>query len=257
MFWVAASLALVLVGAVVLVHYGTRWGSTAAERALDFPSDRFLDGGPPARVVMTRAIWIRATPERVWPWIAQVGRGAGWYSFDRLDNGGKTSARHVVSWIPAPALGDATAIGYLRRVDPGRSLAWWLDGGSFLGVRARLVFAVHVFAGSEGSRVVSRISADASGAMGWFVMLVFRVLDSIMACRQLVGLRARVEHRERHGDEPLDPETGERDQYQHYEIVYADGSRAGVAGKEAATRWREVAIRDGVLGSPHVDEPNE
>ena len=69
-----------------------------------------------------------------------------------------------------------------------------------------------------------------------------------MACRQLVGLRDRVEHVERNPGATKDPETGDRAQYQLYEILYASGERAGVEGKEEGARWRQAAIEDGVLG---------
>ena len=131
MTWFAAFVVLVLLGAVLL-RWGTRWGSTPEERARAMPGDEYLRGGPCVRLAMTRAITIKAPPERVWPWIAQLGRGAGWYSVDWLDNGRKTSAWHLVSWVPEPSLGDATAIGYLRHIDVGRSVAWWLGDGRFI-----------------------------------------------------------------------------------------------------------------------------
>jgi len=41
----------------------------------------------------THAITIDAPPERVWPWIAQMGTGrAGWCSWDAIDNGGTADA---------------------------------------------------------------------------------------------------------------------------------------------------------------------
>jgi hypothetical protein len=41
----------------------------------------------------TMAVTIDAPPSRVWPWLVQMGCDrAGWYSWDRLDNGGVTSA---------------------------------------------------------------------------------------------------------------------------------------------------------------------
>ncbi len=69
-----------------------------------------------------------------------------------------------------------------------------------------------------------------------------------MACRQLIGLRDRVEYHEEAKPSPRDPETGDRDQYQLYEILYATGDGAGVAGgEEDGAKWRQAAIRDGVL----------
>jgi hypothetical protein len=196
----------------------------------------------------TRAITIAAPPERVWPWLAQLGRGAGWYSIDWLDNGRRTSAWHLVSWIPDPRPGDATAIGYLRHIDQGSSLAWWVDGVRFLGARACLVSSYVVRAEGAGTRLVSRMSASTSGPTALVATWVFQLIDSIMATRQLIGIRQRVEYRELHGQR-RDPETGARDQYQLYEIIYADGSSGGAAGKEHAARWRQSAIEDGVLGA--------
>lgn len=246
MTWVALFVALVLLG-VMLLRWGTRWGSTARERSRKMPGDAYLDGGPRARVAMTRAISIKAPVEGVWPWVCQLGRGAGWYSVDWLDNGGKTSAWHIVSWIPEPRLGDATGIGYLRHIDAGRSLVWWLDGGNFMGSHARMVTCFELSAQGHGTRLVSRISADASGLSAPLALLTFRVIDSIMACRQLVGLRDRVEYCEQHPADPRDAETGDREQYQLYQILYARGGSAGVHGKERGPHWRKVAVEDRIL----------
>jgi len=196
---------------------------------------------------MTRAISISAPPEHVWPWIAQLGRGAGWYSIDHLDNGRRVSAWHIVSWIPAPRVGDATAIGYLRQIVAGRALAWWVDGVRFVGSRARLVTCFGLHAEGRGTRLISRMSADAVGPAAHISLLVFRVVDSIMARRQLLGIRDRVEHCEAGHANLRDPETGARDQYQLYEALYATGDSAGVAGKEDGARWRQSAIEDGIL----------
>ena len=83
---IALLAALASVALFLFVRWGTRWGSTTEERARRLPGDAWLEDGPPARVAMTRGISIAAPPEVVWPWIAQVGRGAGWYSWERLDN---------------------------------------------------------------------------------------------------------------------------------------------------------------------------
>jgi len=247
MIWIAVFLALGLFGGPALLRWGTRRGSTPGERARKMPGDEYLEGGPRARVAMTRAVSIGARPERVWPWISQLGRGAGWYSVDWLDNGRKMSARHIVSWIPEPRVGDATAIGYLRHVTTGRSVVWWLDGGTFLGARARMVTCFGLVDEGQGTRLISRISADAAGPTAHIALVAFQVIDSIMACRQLINLRDRVESCEAAHAGLRDPETGDRDQYQLYEIVYASGDHAGVAGKEEGTRWRRSAVRDGVL----------
>ena len=53
------------------------------------------------------AVTIDAPPDQVWPWLVQLGgdRG-GWYSWDRLDNGGRPSAHEVHPEWQDLALGD-------------------------------------------------------------------------------------------------------------------------------------------------------
>ena len=50
---------------------------------------------------------IAATPETIWPWLVQMGRGrAGFYSVDVLDNDGARSAREVHPELQRLAVGD-------------------------------------------------------------------------------------------------------------------------------------------------------
>lgn len=243
----AVLLALFGVGFLLFLRWGTRWGSTPEERTFDMPGDAYLEGGPLSRVAMTRAVSIRARPKTVWPWLAQLGRGAGWYSIDWLDNTGKRSARHIVSWVPEPRLGDASPIGYLRHLEPGRRIVWWVKGLRFLGARSQLVVDMQLTPEGEGSRLVIRMSADASGPTARIALLLFQFLDSVMARWQLLGIRERVERYGSRSADPDNPETGATDQYQLYEVIYASGERAGVPGKEQAARWRQTAIEDGVI----------
>jgi hypothetical protein len=236
-----------VVGVSLFLRWGMSWGSTPEECALEMPGDSYFEGGPPIRVTMTRAISIHAMPETVWPWLTQLGRGAGWYSIDKLDNGGKVSARHIVSWIPAPQLGDATPIGYLRHIEYNRALVWWLKGLNIIGAKTRLVVDIQLTPDDKGARLVIRMSADAAGPTARISLLVFKFVDSIMARRQLLGIRERVEHYGARTAAPEDPETGDRDQYQLYEVIYASGETGGVQGKERAADWRKTAIEDGLI----------
>lgn len=231
----------------VFTAWGTRWGATPAECARPMVGDTYLDGGPTTRVAMTRAISISRPPEIVWPWLAQLGRGAGWYSIDRLDNGGKTSARHLVSWIPEPQLGDASAIGYLRYLEPGRELVWWLGGLQFLGARFRMINDLLVTPVDRGSRLVIRISGDAAGPIARLALGAFQVIDTIMARRQLLGIKERVETYGARSEDSDHPENGSGDQYQLFEVIYASGKAAGVSGREKASLWRQMALEDKII----------
>lgn len=243
--------AALLLFATVVIRAGVGWGSTPEERAAPMPGDEYFTDRLPAYVRMTRGISILAPPDVVWPWLAQLGRGAGWYSYDALDNGGRRSARHIVSWIPPLELGDASPIGYLRHIDPGRGLAWWVPGTPFVGATARLAVDMRLTKRGSGSRLVIRMSGDAAGAMARPALWIFRFIDSIMARRQLLGIMKRAEAHGLRRSDPASPETGLRDQYQLYETIYASGERAGKPGKEAAHRWRRAAMEAGVIsGSP-------
>ena len=249
MLYLAALIVMLVVGLYLFLQWGTNWGSTADEQGAKMPGDAFFEGGPSRRLAMTRAITINASPEIVWPWLAQMGRGAGWYSYDWLDNGGKDSARHVVTWIPTPELGDASPIGYLRHLDQGRSMAWWLGGLRFAGATARLVVDISLTRTGDQSRLVIRNSADASGVMASSAILIFRFIDSIMAIRQLVGVRNGVECFGDRRENPDRPETGAKDQYQLYETIFASGEWAGRRGREHAAKWHQAAVDDGVIRS--------
>jgi len=248
--WIVVAGAVLLVGFLLLTwfgRWGARWGATPEETAMPLPGDEWLAGGPRVRLRMTRAAWVEAPAEQVWPWLAQLGRGAGWYSYDRLDNGSRGSARHIVSWIPAPRVGDAAPIGYLRHLEVGRELAWWLGGGRFLGAHVRGVMLYRVTAEGSRARLVVRIQSDARGLLARPATWLFRIIDTIMARRQLVGIKERAERCGERRDDPARPENGARDQFQLYHAIYADGAEVGVPGKEDAPRWRRAAIEDGVV----------
>lgn len=196
---------------------------------------------------MTRAISISAKSQTVWPWLAQLGRGAGWYSIEWLDNGRKQSARHIISWIPDPQLGDASPIGYLRHIEPGKSLVWWVKCTKFMGATTRLVVDIQLETKNKGSRLIIRMSADATGSTAHIALLIFQFIDSIMAIKQLLRIKHCVEEFGLRTTNPDEPETGKVDQYQLYETIYASGKKAGVHGKEFAETWRQTAFDDGVI----------
>ncbi len=230
------------------------WGASAEEVAMPLTGDDWLEGGPPARTRMTRAVWIEAPAEKVWPWLAQLGRGAGWYSYDRLDNGGRRSARHIVGWIPEPRPGDGAVIGYLRQLEPGREIVWWLRGTRFLGSWFRGAMLYRVTGEGERSRLVARFQADVEGGIAPLACWLFCCIDGFMARRQLVGVKERAERLGDRGADPDRPETGARDQYQLYQAVYAAGGEAGASGRRDGAEWRRHAVEDGVIG-PDAERP--
>ena len=102
-------------------------GRPPSDEKRDLPGDELIKA---ARASSTMSVDIEAPADRVWPWLVQMGcRRAGWYSIDRLDNGGLPSADHIVGDLQHIAVGDilpATPRGdegfAVLRVDPNRVL---------------------------------------------------------------------------------------------------------------------------------------
>ena len=72
------------------------WGIDPDETTRVLPGDDVV-GDPVASE--TRGITIDATPDRIWPWLVQMGFGkAGWYSYDQLDQRGASADEIVEAW---------------------------------------------------------------------------------------------------------------------------------------------------------------
>jgi hypothetical protein len=90
-----------------------RWGASDEELAGPYPGAELVPGG---RRYGAMAVTIGAPPDQVWPWLVQMGWGrGGWYSWDRLDNAGRPSAREVHPEWQDLAVGD--------------QLKFWTPGG--------------------------------------------------------------------------------------------------------------------------------
>ncbi|UUU26074.1 hypothetical protein [Streptomyces sp. DSM 40750] len=103
------------------------WGASSDEVARAYPGDELV---PNADGSSTMATTLPAPPAEVWPWLVQMGcnRG-GWYSWDRLDNGGHPSAERIVRAWQSPEVGqrlDAVPCGEawftVAVLDPQRTL---------------------------------------------------------------------------------------------------------------------------------------
>ena len=104
------------------------WGATPEECATPLPGDELMDS---PELVSTRAITVQAPPDRVWPWIAQLGQGrGGLYSYDFLENlvgCDIHSADEIVAEWQDVAVGDPFRLHpemalVVANVEPGRAL---------------------------------------------------------------------------------------------------------------------------------------
>jgi hypothetical protein len=108
-------------------------GAPDADEALALDGDELLPGAPDQ---LTHQTVIRATRDRIWPWLVQMGCDrAGFYSYDLLDNAGKRSARELHPEWQSLQVGQIVAAspeadgGFeVLRIDPERNL---ILGGLF------------------------------------------------------------------------------------------------------------------------------
>lgn len=204
------------------------WGVDPAETIRELPGDDLVAH---ASAVDTRGITVDAPPEKVWPWIVQMGYGrAGWYGYDRLDMGGASADRIVPDWQRLE-VGDTLPThpdgGFeVKSLEPGHALVLYVDSviaerwtkkgreqgaaeatppglaasGRFLETSMPREFAaswafVVEPAGEGRTRLIERFrlrgAEDGAGARAMGALLGFGVF--VMAQRHMVGLKQRAE----------------------------------------------------------------
>jgi len=110
-----------------------RWGATDFEVAREMPGDDFI-AEPTFNA--TRAVTIDAPPEKIWPWLLQIGhKRAGWYSYDWIDDLGKPSATRVIPELQDLKEGDRIPvspdgkIGFtVHTIVPQQYMLWGAPG---------------------------------------------------------------------------------------------------------------------------------
>lgn len=176
--------------------------ATREERICPLPGDDLLH---PCTGSMTHAITIRRPRRDVWPWLLQMGAGrAGWYSYDRIDNGGVPSAEGLVPELQRvevgsimPWLPGATAGFTVLSVDPERCLilcAISPDDGRLL-----MTWAFVLEEPAPGvTRLIVRARAGGGyrppfGLPVWTTRTLVRWGHGIMQRKQLRGIATRAE----------------------------------------------------------------
>ena len=188
-----------------------RWGADDAEVHTGLPGDELVER---PQWTATRAVTVAATPDQVWPWLVQMGAGrAGWYSYDRFDNGGVPSAVRVVPELQRLAVGDrlpltagSDAAWRVESLEPARHLvlAHRANGGV---VATALV--LHPLPGGA-CRLVHRVQFRVParvGPLAWAAAM--DAGDFVMARRMLLGVRDRAEGLARQVPGALDPEDAD------------------------------------------------
>ena len=162
------------------------WGSTPEERALSFPCDRFL-----SRVddVLYRGITVAAPAPIVFRWLCQLRVAP--YSYDWIDNFGRTSPRELVPGLERLHLG-ARVMTFFELVDfePDRQLTAVSPAGMF--GRCAATYLV-LPAGPERCRLVVKLLAAYPPALRPVMQRLFAPADWIMMRKQLLNLKELAE----------------------------------------------------------------
>lgn len=168
------------------------WGATPDEVARPLPGDELVQC---PTFNATRAISIGAPPERIWPWLVQVGvRRAGWYSYDLLDNLGHPSARRIHAEWQDLEPGNILAMSpdgkhgiNVYSMDYPRSMVWGTPGDT--------TWVWQLEPQPDGStRLLTRIRSRirwSPVSMAFSALL--EVADFWMIRKMLAGLRERAE----------------------------------------------------------------
>ena len=201
-FETVAVAAVVYIGvATALWPWHRTWGTTIAEQFMSLPGDDVIRD--PAHELM-HGITIDASPEAVWPWLAQIGQDrAGFYSYDWLERAFLADVHNADEIRPEwqhRATGEfvrATQPGYLGGLF-GRDLGWRIT--HFDPPRAMVLeywgtFVLEPRADGR-TRLLIRTAMGGPDAPVWAAGLTFTVFELphfIMQRKMMLGIKARAE----------------------------------------------------------------
>jgi hypothetical protein len=175
--------------------------ATREEKSRVLPGD---DRISQAIDTLTHGVTIGAARREVWPWLVQMGAGsrAGWYSYDRLDNGTQPSVMRIVPELQHPAIGSifpalpGVTDGFtLLAIDPERMLilGWLTSDGT-----PQVTWAFVLDEISPGTtRLLVRVRGGPEyrfhGLPLPLTKLVIHVVHFVMQRKQLLGIAQRAE----------------------------------------------------------------
>ena len=175
------------------------WGATGAEAGRPMPGDTTVQA---PNLIATRAVTIDAPPEKVWPWLAQMGyRRGGLYRYDWIDRAlhilDKPSAVRLLPEYQAIAAGQEIPAEFgpswtVVTAEPNSSLVFDINRSG-----SRMTWSWLLSPYDEGkTRLILRIRGRMEYAAAGLPGLVLKGPgEFIMARRMLGGIKARAEGR--------------------------------------------------------------
>ena len=208
---IRTALGVTIAGYGALQWLGRTYGATAAERRRRLPGDELCTE---PQATTTHAITIDAPPERVWPWLVQMGWGrAQWYTARWVDRllfpaNGPSADRIVAEWqdlrvgdriLDGPP--EANCAFVVRMLEPNRHLVLhsrehlppgWRDRYS-ASIDWSWAFVLEPLRGDRTRFILrSRLRLEPSWVRLVYLGAVVPA-DFVMARQMLRGVRARAE----------------------------------------------------------------
>lgn len=121
--WIFALIIILFLYLTWIRDWQMNWGATTEE------VNNYMDGDELLKnpgFYTTRVVEIEAPPEKVWPWLVQMGyKKAGLYSFGGLDNGGVPSAERIIPECQNLKVGDyILPLLKVVKMEPNKSMLW-------------------------------------------------------------------------------------------------------------------------------------
>ena len=214
----AGFLAVMGAGLVAAARVARHSGVTGQERERVLPGDELVPG---ARVVLDRAVTLPAPPERVWPWLVQLGKErAGWYMpgwiepvipsarrglrYIDKDYQQLTEGDQVPDWGPGDPVFRAAVVDpprtlvYLTARDRANEYRWPASGPPFppealVASWALVLSEAEAPDGSPGSRLQLRLRVSKVGKRApWLIAFLGGLMDEATVRPMFAGLAERV-----------------------------------------------------------------
>lgn len=173
------------------------WGATLEEGTRTMPGDDLLPG---ANLQTTRAVTVQASPERIWPWLAQMGPRprAGAYTYDwieRLLGIDIENSDRILPEFQHLEPGEVLALNKdgtnglrLQTVEPGRCLVvQWTPADS--------TWCFELCPAADGTtRLISRNRLKVEGwGQRLFMVALMEPGSLVMERKMLLGIKERAE----------------------------------------------------------------
>jgi len=172
-----------------------KWGATRDEVRRPLPGDEIVAA---PKFDATRAVTIAAPPEKIWPWLQQIGmQRAGWYSYDLIDNLARRSAEKILPQFQHLHAGDLIPMspdgrmGFrVKELNPPQWMLWWDERGNLSWVWALVPLD------PGHTRLLTRVRLTYRWVSPYLLFyLALDVGDLVMMRQSMLGIRDRAEGR--------------------------------------------------------------